>query len=562
MKRGASACTAALVASAVAFATASAARAQEAAPGRALGDYRVVELAHPERTLAHRTVDVDGDGRRDLVFAFERDASGEHFGLRTCTFAPEPAFSRCTDLALGEDVRAFDVGNVDATPASELVLLTRGGGALAAWRDGRFAPPQPLALDSLLAGSDDGAPVAARVLFDLDGDGRDELLLPTLAGPALRRFTDAGPGAAQTLASPAQVRYRLGRRASELAAATGREPARRLASEATTPLLYVEDFDGDARLDVVTITDNRVRVFAQREDGAFPSTPTLDVERSVLSPEAEREGFRGEATSFADLDGDGRADLIVLEWGADGERTKMDRHVFFAREGLAYPEEPDQIVRSESVFPDFEIADLDGDGRRDLVIPYFHIAPSQALKMVTQNTLRVQLRMFLLREDGRFGQDEGNRFARVDRRIVLDYHLDVMRFLFGAGGRPPEHFAPLITTRGDFDGDGLRDLATDDGRGQLHIRFGNRDADFSRGPELAIRFESSLAHELVDVDGDGRSDVVSYLGRASDDEDDEDDDGRSPTELRRGTRPARAPAPTTAPAAPPAASRIHVLLSR
>jgi len=528
----------------------------ESAPGRSESDYRVVELAFPERSLAHRIVDVDGDGMRDLVFAFERDAAGERFALRTCTYAPAPNYSRCSDFDLDPAVRAFDVANVDDTPAAELVLLTASGGALARWSGGRHVPDRSLALASLLANSDDGPPVAARVLFDLDGDGRSELLLPTLAGPTIHRFRERDIELATALESPAQVKYRLGRRATELAAATGREPSRRLVSEATTPLLFVEDFDGDARLDVVTITDNRVRVFRQRADGSFAAKPAVDVERSAVPSGTERTGFGGEATSFGDLDGDGLADLIVLEWGADGERTKMDRHVYFARAGLAYPELPDQIVRSESVFPDFEIVDLDGDGRRDLVIPYFHIAPSQAIKMLTQNSLRVQLRMFLLRENGRFAQDEGKAFAKVDRRVVLDYHLDVVRFLFGASGRPPEHFAPLITTRGDFDGDGRRDLATDDGRGALVIRFGNAQADFASAPALALRFESSLAHELVDIDGDGRSDIVSYLGGAALDD---DDDGGSPTELRRNAR-----APERAPASEAArdATRIHLLLSR
>ena len=236
----------------------------------------------------------------------------------------------------------------------------------------------------------------------------------------------------------------------------------------------------------------------------------------------------------------------------------MDRHVFFAREDGSYPDEADQVVRSESVFPDFEIVDLDRNRRLDLVIPYFHIAPSQAFKMVTQNTLRVQLRMFLLRDDGRFAQGEGKKFARVDRRVVIDYHFDVMRLLFGArhGGRggPPEHFAPLITARGDFDGDADPDLATDSGRDELDLRFGTPHVEYEREPA------SSLAHDLVDVDGDGRSDVVSYLGAPAERV---AADARPQAELRRNTRPTTEPdgtAPDAAPAEP--GTRIQLLLSR
>jgi len=540
-------------------------------PGQTLAgantdDFALLELGFPAPARSHRVADVDGDGKLDLTFVFTREDSAEpnrgkdgqeeDYWLSTCLYEPEPHFSHCVDFDLPGQTRGYDLGPLDDRRGAELLLVTRDGAAIASFANGAYGPLEALALESLLSATDPGAPLALQLLFDLDRDGRAEVLVPTLRGPALYRTTDRGLSVLATLGSPATVRYRFSNPAREVGAAADRERVRRVSAQATALPIVVDDFDGDGRDDITTSDGPRLRVFLQAEDGTFPDEPSFDIERSVLTSEEEEGGFSGEALGFADLDGDGLADLIALKWGSSHERTQMDRHLFYARPGPSYPETADQILRSESFFPDFEVLDLNGDGRRDLVIPYFHIAPSQAFKVLTQNALRVQLRMFLMREDGRYAQGEGKRFAKVDRRVVLDYQLNVIRMIFGSRG-PPDSFSPLLTARGDFDGDGFADLATDSGGDRLHIRFGNERAEYSSLPDLAFPFESSLAYEVVDLNRDGRSDLVAYYGAAAKRASGE----RAPVELRRGNRPAPEQAPDE-PTGPPAASRIRVLLSR
>jgi hypothetical protein len=525
-------------------------------------DFTLLELGFPEPARSHRVADVDGDGKLDLTFVFTRSApagktdGSEDYWLRSCLQEPQPYFSRCIDLDLPSEARGYDLGSLDGTRGAELLLVTRDGGAIASFVNGAYGPLEPVELDSLLSATDDAAPLALQLLFDLDGDGRAEVLLPSLRGPALYRATEHGLSAPVTLESPATVRYRFSGASRDFGSAVGRQLVRQVSAQATALPILVDDFDGDGRSDIATSDGPRLRVFLQAHDGSFAPQPTLDIERSVLTSEEAEGGFAGETLGFADLDGDGVADLIALKWGSSDERTQMDRHLFFGRPGPTYPEKADQILRSESFFPDFEMRDLNGDGRRDLVIPYFHLAPSQAFKVLTQNALRIQLRLFLMRENGRYAQGEGKRFARVDRRVVLDYQLNVIRMIFGSRG-PPDSFSPLLTTRGDFDGDGFADLASDSGADRLHLRFGNARAEYSSWPDLALPFESSLAYELVDLNGDGRSDLVGYYGAAAK----STASSRAPGELRRGSRPEPAQIPDRA-AGPPAESRIRVLLSR
>jgi hypothetical protein len=400
------------------------------------------------------------------------------------------------------------------------VLLTHSGGAVASFGDHGFDGAQPIELGSLFSGTDDDAPLALRFLYDLDGDGRLEAVLPNDRGVVILHFEPAALGAAavassQVLESPPRVRYRIGGGSADLGAVVQRAYAQPVSAEATAPAIFVEDFDGDGRSDVITLTDMRLRVFTQDEAGHFATQPSLDIERSVLSQADATSEFTGEALSFADLNGDAVADLVVLKWGSSEERTQMDRHVFFARPGPSYPQSADQIVRSESLFPDFEMRDLNGDGRRDLVIPYFHVAPSQAFKMLTQNELRVQLRLFLMRDDGRYPQDPGKAFAKIDHRIVLDYHLDVIGLIFGSSGAPRGRFAPLLTMRGDYNGDGYADLLFDGGRDALNLYWGNADGRYAKSPDLSIEYESAFVSDVVDLNGDGKSDIVTYYGKRS-----------------------------------------------
>ncbi|MCH2173012.1 VCBS repeat-containing protein [Myxococcota bacterium] len=476
--------------------------------------FDLVERSFPDRGGPRRIADVDGDGKLDLSWVFSSLGDRKNYALRTCFQEPAPHFSVCTEFNLSEDVRALDIGEIDGQPGAEMLLITESGASLASFDGKRFTDPRPHAeARSLLSGTDGGPPITLRLLFDLDGDGRSEAILPRAEGPAIHRPQDGESmlGPAQLLASPAQVHYELDASpGNDLGNSLHRAHMRRVTTETTAPAVFIEDFDGDAKPDVVTVTGTQLRIFLQERDGAFDSLPTHLIERSILSETEKETDFAGEALAFADLNGDGPADLIILKWGSSDERTRMDRHLFFARPGLRYPDRADQIVRSESFFPNFEIEDLDGDGSMDLVIPFFHIATSQALKAVIQNTLRVQLRLFLMDENGRYSQDDGKTFAKVDRRVALDYHLDLVGMIFDDNSGIEGDFDPLLTMRGDFNGDGYKDLASDSGNDTLRIYWGNSESRYSNSPDHVVNHESVLISDLVDLNADGKTDIISY----------------------------------------------------
>lgn len=479
------------------------------AAGAEDGPFVRSKIEFPGKIEDHLLADVDGDGLLDVLVVHATAGDRFDFRLAVCRQQPGRRFGGCDMLDLPEDVRAFDVGNVDPAPGAELVMVTDQGVFWAAFGRDHFGPRQLLAeLPSVFAGTDADIPRPLELLFDLDGDGRDELILPGPDGPTWLK----PDGSSQLFESPAVVLYRMANRGSDLNAALRSGFQSRVTREMITPDLYAFDWNGDGRLDIVTQLDNVLRVFLQDETGGLPSQPSRTIQRTTLAEDELDSSFTGEVTSFAQLDADGQADLILTKWGSSKERTRMDRAIFFSRPDGSYPETPDQLVRSESITADFDLVDLNGDGSLDLVIPFFHFAPSQAVKMVTQNALRWQLRLFLMGEGGRYAQDEGKQFVRVDRRVVLDYKLDILKLVFGNQARPTGRIAPLLDFGADFNGDGYADLAADDGADRLRIYWGNAEARYSSSPDLVVPFESTLAYDLVDADGDGRTDLFAYHG--------------------------------------------------
>ena len=533
--------------------------------GRATAPFELHQFEFPGHIQGHLLRDVDGDGKLDILVVYGAPGDSEDHRLRVCLQVADKSFSSCSEFDLPNEARALDVGEVDGQPGAELLVPTDRDLRIAHWQSGKFGSLQTLSpLRTVFAGTDPNIPKAVEMLFDTDGDGRKEVVVPTLDGPVWIR---AGQEPV-VLRSPSEVTYRVGTRGGgEINSFLRDHYQSRVSTQHLTPDLFVEDFDGDGRLNIITLLGGELRVFGQTPEGDFRPEPIRVIERSILTGDELDGGFAGEAMTFSQLDGDGLADLIVMKWGSSEERTRMDRALYFSGKDGTYAEEPDQAVRSESVFPDFDVTDLNGDGRRDLVIPYFHFAPAQAVKVVTQNAIKIQFRLFLMRPDGRYDQGEGKDFARVDRRVVLDYHLDILKLVFGDSARPTGRIGPLLDFGGDFNGDGYADLAADDGANQLRIFWGNAEARYATSPDLEIPFESTLSYDLVDADGDGKTDVFAFHGTRPVGE--ELRDGRHHAVKRRRTEKQRARRDEARRARerkqedePPERVRLEILMSR
>jgi hypothetical protein len=255
------------------------------------------------------------------------------------------------------------------------------------------------------------------------------------------------------------------------------------------------DLDGDGLPDLIVATSSTLTVYIARDDGTF--------EPEILYPTIRRTS----AVVGADLDADGDTDLITVNW---------DVLLWFENRGDGSLETPREFaVRDGTRF--LLVVEVNGDGRPDLV---------------TSNPSDDIVEWLANRGNGNFGAptsfpvpDQPVGVAAVDfdgdgdmdlavagkrsRTLSIHENQDGRNFTDSLVLQTP--FRMTSVAAGDVDEDGFVDLVGGTGEA-TSVWFGNGSGGFST-PLSYPRPADNV--RLVDVDGDGDLDlIVGSLDRA------------------------------------------------
>ncbi len=276
-----------------------------------------------------------------------------------------------------------------------------------------------------------------------------------------------------------------------------------VAGTADPSSLALADLDGDGALDIVCGA-NRTEAYVLKNDGLGAFT-------AVALPEVR---FNGLCTVAFDADGDGDSDIVF--GGGD------DRVAFLRNDGaLVFTTAGQQRVQGDpppyvDVLEDLAAADLDGDGRKELVafsragntfVAYYY-------DPLTGDFDRTPLKGFGDIAQGAFGELDGA--PGIDAAVIRDWNGGVKalfndgsgQFTVAADYRSPHHF-PRAVAIGDWDADGANDFAfIDSQNGTVETWRNYGDATFR--PRGSFFIDGS-GDELVsvDMDADGFTDLVS-----------------------------------------------------
>lgn len=433
-------------------------------------------------------VDLDGDGHMDLLFAdgvaLQRDGGFPPDARYPLPASPPGAEADMWGLHLyirhveGMSVHRLRDGSWDEMAAYAVAWPHSGALESVPWRR---ADPSA------------GRIEARRFLHDTDGDGVPEVVVVDEAGLHVFRLTDGNyvPDPPRDILppltlAPAQPQPVWPAAARRVAVPT-RHMACRLNLDGADLLRLTQETAPDGR--IVYHSDrfaDRLRAGAHgaepvRESSA-PLPGHMRPQRLGARDAGLFAGIRWETATAAPMP------VPLLEiW------VTLDAGQTLRRERMRLP----QGYQPAAVF-----ADVDGDGRPDLIVEESGLFDGgmreAALRYQTQTTLRHRVRVYPGNAGGFADTPTLDHEARIRLDAPPGRHGRLFRN-YQAGG--------LINLTGDFDGDGLRDLAVRDQPDRIAIHL-QRDGRFANSPDAVITLQYDTPFFVADINGDGRDDVM------------------------------------------------------
>ncbi len=459
-------------------------------------------LGGPIAELAVLTVDDSGD-RLLRIYAFG-DSTWVP-GLEA-TLRPGVAFVDVADIGGRERLVTFEPGRLswfDPESGTERPLLAVSS---------NFAPPRRTEIPHV------------DVTRDVNGDGRDDLLVPDVDG--FRVFIQMSGG---TFADPVKIGPSTDMRRILGADGYRYDPW-------SQSRIHEMDYNGDGRGDLVFWNEDHFEVHLQNERGLFspvgrPFTTEVEFESDDLSSLAAGEMTGRVLHSLADLSGDGIAELVVFSLegrNISARRSAFEVH-FGARTpggGTAFASEVGARIESDgNIQLGMDRHDFDGDGRVDLMFTTIGV---ESLDSSLWKRIKgfmgddVVLNLEFYRTGDGFFPDKPDAIRRIALDGVPSHRepgwvpLDILLRGGTHESRKRQKAWPRAFNRtlliGDVTGDRRSDLLIEPEFRELHLFAGVPGPDlFARRPrKVGVSLHDGEFAWLVDLDRDGKQDILVH----------------------------------------------------
>ncbi|MBV1878131.1 MAG: VCBS repeat-containing protein [Pseudomonadales bacterium] len=431
-------------------------------------------------------------GRILTQYALHNNASNSQANLIDEPPFDEPQWQEEFHLTLGDEMQFFDVAQI----GGKAVLLA-------------YAAPRVFMLDTrakafiplVVMPSIYKTPLAelsldAKMVFDVNNDGLDDLLLPGFEGwrVAIQSPTGdfnlvqlLGPQPLMSMESNTNVYYR-----------------------ALMP--FFMDYNRDGQHDLAFMQDGQFSIYNFLANGRYAATaimidPNIPAIKDDLysisfnSKASDHEDEQRLLTGIADFDGDGNDDLLITQYivqGVFGIRSQLNIHLgFVAPEGqLSFPVGPNSSVNSGGIQFNHQLTDIENDGRLEILTTSVDFSVATIIRALLTRSVSMDIGVY------RMSEGHYPKSATVKRQITASVSFAESKV-----------FVPAIYTA-DITGDGIKDLLVQQGTDEMQIFTGNGKRNlFARKP---VRLKLSLPKQrddiqLLDLDGNGRADLLMVL---------------------------------------------------
>ncbi len=235
------------------------------------------------------------------------------------------------------------------------------------------------------------------------------------------------------------------------------------------------------------------------ENGTAPPKALFHAEKVLFADDPNGNDPRlVRGNRLADIDGDGQLDvaLVAARGGITHLETAME--VWFGPLAESLNHDPDMSLRGTGAAVGTELVDLVHDSRLSVLRPKVEVSIAAFVRILLFGEVHIDYQFFDVVR-GEHGNQQP--FCSFERPLPVD--------LEGLSAKA----APLFTTEGDFNGDGLADVLTGEGTKGYVILRGKR-GDRGRWCAAAdepqpIPVAKAEGLTVVDLDGDGRSDLIA-----------------------------------------------------
>ena len=456
--------------------------------------FRIYDIKVLDRITEMMPGDLNGDGLKDIVVLHTKGfPPDEQRWMSVFWQKSDGSFSSAADLTwnLPQSAVALDIGDVCSAPGDELVVLTPLGAARFFYPD-TAAAPELLPLMDPVAGallpSRDRAPWIDFV-HDWDGDGHDDIAVLSTGGLLIFK----GPG--RPLFGDPQmidIEARVGLSVSDAIDESG---FRGVSSTRHYPEFLSIDLDGDGDNDLVSHWNDQIRFHLQR-DGEFSKEADAGASLEILTDEEKARRDFDIGITVADLDGDGRADVFAGKSAREGMAdfySEVD--LYFGDGTLNFEREPDWTTSVQGMSWGYWL-DLDGDDRKELALPVVNLGITDLVRILLTKNVKIEFYFYFLGA-GRVISDEPDFTKEVKLEVGFDEGGD----------------AQIVNFEGDYDGDGRNDLVVATESDELSVFLGiepDKGRIFDKRPEEKIEVETFGDFEPIDLNGDGKQDIILY----------------------------------------------------
>jgi len=401
-------------------------------------------------------------------------------------------------LDFDEKAIIFDVGNItNQYPGKEIVYLTSSSLKYYYLKDNLYNPESMKLIDisSIFLSPSPESPVRCKFIWDMNEDKLDELYIPkpnyltVLSGDKDGIFKETQKielNPIFTTRSP----YRFSTDDFETPENFSQKTITRV------PVLYLEDFNGDKRKDIISKFKDKIKVFLQNEKNEFSREPDFEIDLDILTEEEEKKIPPPSCSlDVVDLNDNGLIDIVVSksQFQTMGSLSKV--YIYLNKEGKISLT-PDQILVNDSAFSQPVILDINGDNQKDLIITEAKMGLFQFLKVLITKKLTYEDAIYL----GQNGEYPELPAAKIKSTIRFDFE------------KLEKTEGEIAYFSGDFNGDGIKDvLKKIDEKNMLAIFLDRSEAKkiiFSKKASYEIEEELPRAVIIKDLNNDKVSDII------------------------------------------------------